>query len=322
MRSASDISLDIVIRQHIAAVERRVGNGAYAKEAAEIRRAAALVSTLRSRLGLTTFRRTLNPGSSKPQFLLAFESPEHGNVALKVYGRRRPDEAVVQRTWYQAGVATIEVLASGNDPTSWLLMPEIPGQPPEPNEAARLTPQVGQLVAEAHHVSINQATRSLRAGVVHHLHAVLQAAVAHRYMLPHGWEKAANAYESRGRIVAVHGDLTVKNLLRDRKGRLLMLDTCGYAGPPEFDAARWSARAGGSHHAVALLAIWLQAEPDLDSSHAQRLLGLEMLMEAGVREIIKDERHESWSERDEETMRCIDLAAELLACPKVTRWRA
>ena len=110
----------------------------------------------------------------------------------------------------------------------------------------------------------------------------------------------------------MHGDLTVLNLLQDDVGRLLMLDTCGYTGPAEFDAARWSARTGGAAAATDLLTAWCRREPELDRRLANKLLGLELLMEAGVREIVKDERRIDWTVTDSETQRLFAVGSELL----------
>ena len=302
------------IDEQIAQVDRRVTGGAYSAEATEIRRAVEIVPGLRDRLGLVEFRGSLNPGLGKPQLLLGFWSAEHGDVVLKVYGRQRPNESAVQALWHAAGVPAMPVLFAGNDPVSWLLMPRVPGRQPRPEAGAQLTGHLAGMLRTAHTVfSPDVGTpRNLAAGVSGHLRQVLAAAERHGYPLPGDWESAALKYYHAGTGTFLHGDLTVRNLLQDDAGRLLLLDTCGYTGPAEFDAARWSARTGGAAEAMGLLTAWCQNEPELDRQLAKKLLGLELLMEAGVREIVKEEQRIDWAAADAETGRLISVSSELL----------
>jgi Phosphotransferase enzyme family len=302
------------IEEQIEQVDRRVTGSAYSGEAAEIRRAVENVPRLRDRLGLVKFHGSLNPGSGKPQLLLGFWSAEHGDVVLKVYGRQRPNESAVQAMWHSAGVPAVPVLCAGDDPVSWLLMPRVPGQQPCPEAGPELTGHLAGVLRAAHAVyspGVGEP-RDLVAGVGGHLRGVLAAAERHGYPLPGGWESAAVKYYQAGAGTFLHGDMTVLNLLQDDAGRLLLLDTCGYTGPAEFDAARWSARTGGAAEAADLLAVWCRNEPELDRRLAKRLLGLELLMEAGVREIIKEERGTDWTVTDAETQRLFSVGSELL----------
>ena len=302
------------IEEQIEQVDRRVTGGAYSGEATEIRRAADIVPWLRDRLGLVKFRNSLNPGLGKPQLLLGFCSAEHGDVVLKVYGRQRPNESAVQAMWHSAGVSAVPVLSAGDDPVSWLLMPKVPGQQPRPEAGPDLTGHLAGILRAAHAVyspAVGQP-RDLVAGVGGHFRGVLAAAERHGYPLPRGWESAALKYYQAGTGTFLHGDLTVRNLLQDDAGRLLLLDTCGYTGPAEFDAARWSARTGGAAEATDLLGVWCRSEPGLDRQLATRLLGLELLMEAGVREIVKEEQGIDWTTADAETQRLFSVGSELL----------
>ena len=303
-----------VIEEQIEQFDRRVTGGAYSGEAAEIRHAAEIVPRLRDQLGLVEFRASLNPGLGKPQLLLGFWSAEHGDVVLKVYGRQRPNESAVQAIWHAAGVPVVPVLSAGDDPVSWLLMPRIPGQQPRPETGPELTGHLAAVLRAAHAVFRPglRKPRDLAAGVGGHLRRVLAGAERHGYPLPDDSESAALKYYHAGTGTFLHGDLTVRNLLQDDTGRLLLLDTCGYTGPAEFDAARWSARTGGAAKATALLTVWCQNEPELDRRLAKRLLGLELLMEAGVREIIKEERGIDWTVTDAETRRLLSVGSELL----------
>ena len=302
------------IEEQIEQVDRRVTGGAYSGEAAEVRRAVEIVPGLRDRLGLVKFLGSLNPGFGKPQLLLGFCSAEHGDVVLKVYGRQRPNESAVQAMWHSAGVSAVPVLSAGDDPVSWLLMPRVPGLQPRPEAGPDLTGHLAGILRAAHAVYSPAVgkPRDLVAGVGGHLRGVLAVAERHGYPLPGDWEAAALKYYHGCTGTFLHGDLTVRNLLQDDAGRLLMLDTCGYTGPAEFDAARWSARTGGAAEAIDLLTVWCRSEPELDRRLAERLLGLELLMEAGVREIVKEERGIDWSGVDAETQRLFSVGSELL----------
>jgi len=302
------------IEEQIEQVDRRVTGGAYSNEAAEIRHAAEIVPRLRYQLSLVKFRGSLNLGLGKPQLLLGFWSAEHGDVVLKVYGRQRPNESEVQAMWHAAGVPVVPVLSAGDHPVSWLLMPRISGQQPRPEAGPELTGHLAAVLRAAHAVFRPGVTRprDLAAGVGGHLRRVLAAAERHGYPPPGDWESAALKYYHAGTGTFLHGDLTVRNLLQDSAGRLLLLDTCGYTGPAEFDAARWSARTGGAAEATVLLTVWCQSEPELDRRLAMRLLGLELLMEAGVREIVKEERGIDWTVTDAETQRLLLAGSELL----------
>jgi hypothetical protein len=152
--SYADHRLSAAIREQIEQVDHRVmgGGGAYAAEREEIRRASQTMRQLRIQLDLVTFLHTLNRGSGKPQLLLAFRSVRCGRVVLKVYGRSRPNEAAVQGFWARAGVSVVEVLAAGDDPVSWLLMPMISGLSPELGNGTSLTGTLGEIMTTAHAV--------------------------------------------------------------------------------------------------------------------------------------------------------------------------
>jgi hypothetical protein len=312
------INLRPLFREQICQVDARVdgAEGVYSAERDEIRRAVAFVDELCGRLGLGEFERALNPGTGKPQLLLLMRDARGGRVVLKVYGRLRPNEAAVQGFWWQHGVATVRILDSGDDPVSWLLMPYVTGIVPALADGPALTADVASIMDGAHRTGCADvgSPRDLFTGVGVHLRNVLAAATRHHYAVPSSVDvKAAEVMQS-GMPTFLHGDLTPVNLLR-APDCLRVLDTCGYTGPAEFDAARWCARVGGSHGAVEMLARWLEVETALDVDLAHRLLGLELLMEAGVREIIKEERGRPWAERDDETQRLLHLGTELGMVP-------
>ena len=311
-------SLVPMLEKQIRQVRRRVdsGLGGYAYEVDEIRKAIEQVDGLRDQLELDELIRDLNPGTGKPQVLLEFRDTRGQPVALKVYGLRRPNEAAVQGLWAAAGVPTAPVLASGDEPVSWLLMGWLPGLPPSATEGVDLTPAVARAMVPAHRIhraDVGEA-KDLYQGIGGHLNRVLAAASEHGYTVPPGLDAAAQEVLRAGRWTFLHGDLAPVNLLRD--GDVVrFIDTCGYTGPAEFDAARWCARVGGSARAEEALDRWLEVETALDRGLARRLLALELFMEAGVREIIKDEQDLPRTDRDPETAALLAAGSRLLDVP-------
>ena len=234
------ISLRPLLREQIRQVDIRVGSaeGTYSAERDEIRRAVAFVDELCGRLGLGALERNLNPGTGKPQLLLLMRDARGERVVLKVYGRLRHNEAAVQKLWWEEGVATVRVLDSGDDPVSWLLMPYIAGIVPAPADGLALTADVARIMAAAHriHRSNVGSPRELYTGVGVHLRNVLAAVTRHHYAVPSHVDVDAAEVMRSSVPTFLHGDLNAVNLLRGADG-LRVLDTCGYTGPAEFDAA-------------------------------------------------------------------------------------
>lgn len=305
-----------LLREQVTQVDERVrGVGGYRHDSERIRTAVAHVGPLCRQLGLRRFVRTLNPGTGKPQVLLVFRDPADRPVVLKVYGHRRPNEAAVQRLWARRGVtAATDVLESGEDPVSWLVMPLVGGTPPTAQRGPSLTERLARIMRRAHRVhdpGVGEY-RGLYEGIESHLRIVLDSARAHGYQVRPDVPELAREWMAQGTPTFVHGDLAPANLLCDDRGRVAFLDTCGYTGPAEFDAARWCARVGGPERAVRALERWLEGEPGLDRPLAGRLLGIEMFFEAGVREIRKDERGLPWADRDPGTLARLALAGQLV----------
>lgn len=295
-------------------VARRVSGGGnlYATDIVAFDRASAMIDMLRRQLNLGAFLETLNVSSGKAQLLLAFES-DRGDVVIKIYGKVRPNEAAVQAFWAQGGISVVPVLARGDEPVSWLLMPFVVSTCPDAADLIALTREVAQVMRPAHGMyqpSLG-SPNSLRSGVGEHLATVLSVAERHGYQLPLECRSRALQLYDSGIPCLLHGDLVPRNLLRAPSGQLLMIDTCGYTGPPEFDAARWCARMGGPEASVDLLRIWMGSEPDLDVDLAYALLGVELLMQAGVYEIVKDESGQNANVRDPRTESALELGAEL-----------
>jgi hypothetical protein len=153
--------------------------------------------------------------------------------------------------------------------------------------------------------------KDLYTGLDRHYIGVLNSAATHGYPVPTGLLAIAADAMGSGRPTFLHGDLAPVNLLKAGNA-LSFVDTCGYTGPAEFDAARWCARVGGSSAAEHALRRWLEVESSLDADLARRLLGLELFMEAGVREIIKDEREIDPAPRDVETLALLAEGERLL----------
>lgn len=300
-----DNALEALLDAQIDRVDRRVtgGHDVYAAERADARVAAKRVHVLRRTLGLGRFLGPVGPAKSKPQFLLLFDSPR-GPVVLKTYGRIRPGEARVQQLWRRHGVRVVEVLDAGDHPTSWLLMAPLESDPVATDllagpELGAVTAELAALMAPAHSVGSAMLvdTAGFDAGMQHlvdaittHLGGVLVALQRHGYLVREDWNVLVQRFCTSHGPTLLHGDLGGGNVVRDVvDGQLRILDSAGYVGPAEFDAARWAARTGGSGGSEDVLTGWLRSEPALDEALARALLGLELLMEAGVREIVKQE---------------------------------
>lgn len=311
-------------------VDRRVAlaPGAYEQDRGYVRRAAEQVLVLRDRLALGTFLGPIGPERTKPQFLLQFEQECGRRIVLKVYGKSRPAEALVQAAWLRHGVRVVDVLDAGDEGVSWLVLRAVSTSPVVSDgelSAARLPALCAELaavLAPAHAVGARlvaegevpeSALQRLDAAVGHHLDVALAALARHGYGAGRDWHAYGATLLDPDNTTLLHGDLVIGNVVRDAAdGGLLLLDSCGYLGPAEFDAARWSARMGGAAGAGTALAVWLDAEPSLDSDLAHRLLALELVMEAGVRELVKEEQGRPWNVRDPAT-------EELLAAAEATR---
>lgn len=311
----------------IERVDSRIISGVapqYAAERDHVRIAANRVLCLQRELGLGRFLGPVGHVKSKPQFLLGFQT-EQGRAVLKVYGRARASESLSQRIWSSAGVPVPSLYSFDNTPTSWLLMEYLDGEPLYlPGQGlARMedfTTQLAHVMAQAHGVSDDPVLVSsedwprLEQELTKHLSAVLPSLLRHGYHHGLAWPAILEKACRTEHPVILHGDLAGANVLRCRSDQeLALIDICGYLGPREFDAARWAARSGGALKAHLLLELWLQLRPDFDRRRALAFLGLELLMEAGVREIVKDEIGESPDADDAGTIALILAAQETLA---------
>ncbi|WP_158587981.1 phosphotransferase [Actinomadura logoneensis] len=316
--------LDAALRNQIAQVDRRVAlsGGVDAHDRDHIRIAAALAASLRGALGLGRFGGVLTGNTARPQLVLGFSCAERGEVVLKVYGKRRAGEAQALRLWARHGVPAAPVLDGGDDPATWLLMSRIDGTVPGPADLAAdaaltaLTrdlaatmatahtaatarpPHIGDAASTPHIVKTDRAApsahtvaavpdgRPLAPTLTGYLRAAVAALTAHGYRPHDRWRDAARLYAA-GPATLLHGDLGLGNVIRDRDGVLRLLDASAYIGHPGFDAARWCARVAGPDRVETALAAWCEAEPSADTPHTRVLLGLELLLQAGVREAVK-----------------------------------
>ncbi|MDL5158936.1 phosphotransferase family protein [Actinomycetospora termitidis] len=299
---SSSIVPDELRNGQITRVDARVAGGPYGHESDEVRRAADALDAIIDHRSLYGPVRDLTPGTGKPQFLLQLADETGTPVVLKVYGRLRPAEAAVQARWCAAGVPTPEIRSSGDEPVSWLLMSVLSGSPPARERGPLLTRRLARTMSTAHSVDAHDLSGpvDLASALEKHLAAVTSAAEAHGYRVPRDILGRARTTMSSDLPTCLHGDLSPVNLMESRDS-LHILDTCGYFGPAEFDAARWCARVGGADGAERELGRWLTEERGLDPERARTLLGLELIMEAGVREIIKDERGDDAGPRDSVT---------------------
>jgi hypothetical protein len=318
-----DEDLAETLERQIIAVDRRVrlGGDVYAEETEEIRVAARHAQALRTELGLGRLVGSLTPATGKPQVLLAFASEVHGPVVLKVYGTTRQGEAASQRFWVANGVRSVPILDSGDTPVSWLLMERIPDAPLWPDDAdlqtrrRSLTRELAAIMMEAHACGEPDpaSTHGLVRSWLRHLTIIVNVLHRHGYDVPPRWADVVRSAGVQGRRVLLHADLTVSNLIRDRRdGRLRIFDASGTIGPAAFDAARWCARTGGASAAEELLDDWLAVAHYIDRAQSRALLGVELLMQAGVNELVKAEKGESVDTPDAVTTGCLERSAELL----------
>lgn len=317
-----------VLDAQVVRVRDRVvaGGRVYAHEIAEAELAARRVDELRESLELGEFIESLTPWTDKPQFLLVFHSPTDGRRVLKVYGRRRPGEALTQRAWRAHGVPTVEVQLSGDEPTSWMVMTPLPSTVVALTgvETCDMSTTLAAEMAVAHLIGLdvlNNTPAPTRTSLVTlaralelHLGAVEVALVGHGYRPVPQWREHCAELTSVPSPTLLHGDLAAANLLRDvGDGRIVVLDSCGYVGPAEFDAARWAARVGGPDRCHQVLEAWLAVDGSLDEELCLGLLGLELFMEAGVRELVKEERRRPVSYPDQQTLALLATADACLA---------
>lgn len=329
-------SLEAALDQHMEQVLRRFHNagGVYPKDVEQAEAAVRNVITLRNELGLGEYIGNLKPNSGTPQLLLIFErgrfeAGEADEMVLKVYGRQRPSQGYLQHRWTQLGMPVVPTLAHGDEPTSWLLMEPVGGvdlseelqRYPE-----RLHDRTRELAAVVGELALSTPTtfpgsQSLKDGIFRHLRVVTKVLIQHGYAVPDDWEVHAEAAYDSGRKFALHGDLTGANVrVRPQVDRtknpptdLAVLDSAadGCVGAPEFDGARWAARRGDPRDPrtyEALCAAWMEGSRlHLDAATLRGHLAVELLMRAGVVEIVKSERGVPWHDRDPKTLALLDV---------------
>jgi hypothetical protein len=324
------VALEETLRRHIAAVDRRVaaGGNRYPEERRHVRVAARRVQELREELRLGRFIRSLTPPTAKPQFLLLFEHPDRGQTVLKAYGRARGGEGAALQHWRSSGVDAVPVLEYSDTPTTWLLMLPVDGKPMPAVDGPALheyTKQLAATMSTAHNTCGHHQTaaaarvslpparfRDLAPEICRHLSVVLHVLQDRGYETPRDWRRRAEELYSTGPVTLLHGDLGPANLMVGESDAITILDPSAYIGSAAFDAARWCARVGGPAQATQLLQEWMRLENLPDGNLALRMLGLELLMEAGVREILKAERGEPTVPRlDAMTLRYLAASREL-----------
>ncbi|WUI02705.1 phosphotransferase [Spirillospora sp. NBC_00431] len=298
--SRDDERLAAALRAGIEQVDRRVAltGGRDAADRDRIRLAADLAGRLRTELGLGRFQGRLVDNPARPQLVLAFASARWGDVVLKVYGGQRPGEAAAQRLWHRHGVPAVPVLAHGDAPATWLLMRRAVGAALSAEDVAadgdllRVTRELASVMAAAHTVGDPDliGVRPLTEALPVHLDAAHEALTDHGYAVPRGWRATAARLHSQGPAALLHGDLGLGNVLREPGGGLLILDASAYRGHAAFEAARWSARIAGPGRSAVALEAWLEVEPDIGAERARALLGVQLLLQAGVRELVKRQR--------------------------------
>ncbi|GAB3601532.1 hypothetical protein GCM10027586_04350 [Kineococcus gypseus] len=211
---------------------------------------------------------------------------------------------------HAVGATAVGAAAVGCTPAGAAAVTDVtPHQPPQVDEDL----QVGEDLQVDGGRGVLEQLQTLHQAIGRHLGGAVRTLQHHGYSAP-AFQDQLQRYLSGDALTLLHGDLVDGNVVRDAGDHgLVLLDTCGYVGPAEFDAARWAARTGGAAHARELLATWLSVEAGLDEHRAEVLLGLELLMEAGVRELVKAEQHRPWNYPDATTLNLLSAAGELLA---------
>lgn len=310
--------LDEALAIQISEVNRRIARTGVRTDLDEIETAAAAVPAICKTASVGRFVRSLNAFGGKNRLLLEFKHDHNDSqsVILKIYGSHHPNEGPLQQQWANAGLSFAPVISYGDVPTSWVLMPYICGSPPEYRglvtaKVVAATKYLARLMRGAHGQDTADVEHlPLWQDVGPHWGLASKLLVQHGYLANERWARNGRHLIESGGHVPLHGDLTPKNILQ-MQGRLIILDTCGHFGPPEFDGARWCARVGGATAAKALADIWLSTDRDLDAAVMRQLLATELLMEAGVREIRKVESGLTGFERDSVTISYIQSSREL-----------
>jgi|GEM_PF-2685255 len=330
----ADDTLAACLTALIERVDRRTdqAQGTYSEDGLYVRRAAKQVLSLRHQLNLGQLIGPLGPERTKPQFLLLFQRPTGERLVLKVYGKSRPGEAFVQTAWRRHRIRVVDVLDAGDDPASWLVMRPIEAIPVAPGgriagSQLSVTAELAAILAPAHAVGTQLLSHDevplsklqrLETAIKHHLLIAVRALERHGYAIRRDWLAPAIRLHASEPVTLLHGDLVVGNVVRDAAdGQLLLLDSRGYIGPAEFDAARWAARVGGATESLSALSTWLDVEPNLNARLAHTLLALELLMEAGVRELVKEEQGAPWHARDTTTQELLEAAEANFALQRV-----
>lgn len=326
--------LDTAIQEYVEAVERRIeqGGGGYSEEIGEIRIAASRVKAIHADLGLGDFVKSIRRPTGKPQLLLVFKAgainpanPEQPLV-LKVYGRSRPGEGLTQHALTSSG-AVVPTLRFSDKPNSWLLMeyldvPNLEDKLPCSNlPSTYWTQKVAAATASFSRDAPSSYARSqtLDRAIFRHLDIVTKSLVSHGYSVPADWAEDAHETYGLGTPAGLHNDLFPGNVLvigeNSSQPQVMFVDSSsdGCVGDRAFDAARWIVRmaaTGAPEKIAALIDVhkqaWLAGDPNVNRQLLDRMIATELLMQAGVVEIVKAENGLPWSERDTKTIALVD----------------
>lgn len=230
---------------------------------------------------------------SKPRLLLRFGGGPtrrwiEEDVVLKIYGDTPRGEGPLQSRWHDRGVRTVPVVHGRNGVCSWLLMPHLhlqTPQPARPSDWLALTDAVATQARVMHEPAsdLTDVLRPLDAVMLPRLRRSVERLLHAGHSLPFAWEQMA-AEALRVRTTPLHGDLALTNLGLDQNGGLVVYDASALLGPTGFDAVRWAARATSSTVSpAAVLARWAQHEHLPDTDNIKQLMAPECLLEAGSR---------------------------------------
>lgn len=324
----SGLNIDDIIHQQVDSVVRRVNNGggAYQEEIREVQVASENLLKIRRRLGLGELTSNLTPNTGKPQFLLGFQRTpgSREQVVLKVYGSVRPGEGLTQVVLTKGGAPVIPTRLYGNSPVSWLLMDRVKGRDlteviaKGDSTLVNETRRIASAMEPFHELAPREypGVQSLEDAILRHLDAVVAPLKDHGYETPMDWREHAVTTYNAGQKVGLHNDLFSGNVFVGENSQLYILDSAAdhCVGDPAFDAARWIARSVSNLNPKemwsakrALTRSWLDGEPGLDPTILDQMIAVELLMQAGVVEIVKDEKGLPSVERDSKTLKLLDL---------------
>jgi hypothetical protein len=131
------------------------------------------------------------------------------------------------------------------------------------------------------------------------------------------------AYAPDSADVFLHGDLWTENVMQFNNSTPVVIDTCGYVGLREFDAARWIARVRPLSLFEELTELWLDLDRRMTRERLYAALSLECLRDADIVELLKVRNHD-YTEAQSAAVRdgLLEMASEYLSASGLGHSRA